>query len=103
VRAPEKPAAPAKPKPAAPPAKPAAKRKLSFKEKHALETLPGEIEALAAEIDRLHAALADPGLYRQSPDDFAKKSKALAAAESKRTAAEERWLELEILKEELEG
>jgi ATP-binding cassette subfamily F protein uup len=103
VRAPEKPTAPAKPKPAAPPAKPTAKRKLSFKEKHALETLPGEIEALGAEIDRLRAALADPGLYRQSPDDFAKKSKALAAAESKRTAAEERWLELEILKEELEG
>src|SRR5690606_8200746 len=45
-------------KPAAPP--PQARRKLSFKEKHALETLPGEIDRLDAEIAALGKALSDP-------------------------------------------
>jgi ATP-binding cassette subfamily F protein uup len=85
------------------PAAPAPKRKLSFKEKHALETLPGEIERLEAEIAKLQQALADPNLYRKSPDDFAKKSQALEAAEAKRAEAEDRWLQLEILREEIEG
>ena len=105
VRAPQKPVAAPKAKPAATdekPTAPAAKRKLSFKEKHALTTLPGEIAKLEAEIAGLQSALADPALYRKSPDDFAAKGKALEAAETKRAAAEERWLELEILREELE-
>ena len=106
VRAPQKPVAAPKLKPvetAEKPATPAPKRKLSFKEKHALETLPGEIERLEAEIAKLQQALADPDLYRKSPDDFAKKSQALEAAEAKRAEAEERWLQLEILREELES
>jgi len=105
VRKPEAKAAPARPKaeaaPAAPPQQ--GKRKLSFKEKHALETLPAEIKKLENEIARLNEALADPGLYAKSPDEFEKKSQALGAAEAKRAAAEEQWLELEILREELEG
>ena len=84
-------------------AAPAAKRKLSFKEKHALETLPGTIEKLEAEIKALNAALHDPGFYARDPNGFAAKSKALAEAEAKRSAAEEQWLELELLREELEG
>jgi ABC transport system ATP-binding/permease protein len=79
------------------------KRKLSFKEKHALETLPKEIKKLEAEIKALNAALADPNLYTKDPAAFAAKSKALAEAEAKRSAAEEQWLELELLREELEG
>ncbi|NMA96649.1 MAG: ABC-F family ATP-binding cassette domain-containing protein [Phyllobacteriaceae bacterium] len=82
---------------------PAAKRKLSFKEKHALETLPKEIEKLEAEIKTLGAALADPAFYTKDPNGFAAKSKALEAAEAKKAAAEEQWLELEMLREELEG
>ncbi|MDA0653252.1 MAG: ATP-binding cassette domain-containing protein, partial [Proteobacteria bacterium] len=39
------------------------KRKLSFKDKHALEKLPGRVEALQAEIGALQKALADPALY----------------------------------------
>jgi len=105
VRKPEAKAAPAKPKPAqqVPPAAPAAKRKLSFKEKHALETLPAQIKKLENEIARLQEALADPGLYAKSPEEFEKKSAALGKADAERAAAEEQWLELEILREELEG
>ncbi len=80
-----------------------AKRKLSFKEKHALETLPKDIEKLDAEIKALGAALADPAFYTKDPNGFAAKSKALEAAEAKKAAAEEQWLELEMLREELEG
>lgn len=81
----------------------AAKRKLSFKEKHALESLPKEIDRLEGEIKALNAALTDPNLYSRDPNSFATKSKALAEAEAKRSAAEEQWLELEMLREELEG
>ncbi|MNL31946.1 ABC transporter ATP-binding protein uup [compost metagenome] len=82
---------------------PAAKRKLSFKEKHALETLPKEIDTLDAEIATLNAALAAPDLYGRDPNGFAAKSKALEAALARKAAAEEQWLELEMLREELEG
>ncbi|GLQ53377.1 ABC-F family ATP-binding cassette domain-containing protein [Devosia nitrariae] len=89
--------------PAATPAPQQARRKLSFKDKHALETLPGEIERLAAQIAALNAALADPSLYARDPDAFARKSTALAEAEAQRQQAEDRWLELELLREEVEG
>ncbi len=81
----------------------AAKRKLSFKEKHALETLPKDIDKLDAEIAALNAAMAAPDFYTRDPNGFAAKSKALEAAAAKKAAAEEQWLELEMLREELEG
>jgi len=79
------------------------KRKLSFKEKHALETLPGEIEKLEARMRQLNEKLAQGNYYTSDPAGFAKDSKALAEAEAKRSAAEEQWLELELLREEIEG
>jgi len=80
-----------------------AKRKMSFKEKHALETLPKDIARLDTEIARINAVLADANFYARDPEGFAAQSKALQAAEAKKTAAEEQWLELEMLREELEG
>src|SRR5436190_14887744 len=44
------------------PALPAPKVRLSFKDKHALQTLPGRIAALEAEIAKLSKAIADPSL-----------------------------------------
>ncbi|UYN99075.1 MAG: ATP-binding cassette domain-containing protein [Devosia sp.] len=88
----------------APPPPPSpARRKLSFKEKHALETLPREIETLDALIDTLTTELADAGLYARDPGAFASKSKALTDAQARKGAAEDQWLELEMLREELEG
>ena len=81
----------------------AAKRKLSFKDKHALETLPAAIAALDQKIVALEVRLADPALYAADPKAFAAASEALAATHLERTAAEERWLELEILREEISG
>ncbi|MCF4165102.1 ATP-binding cassette domain-containing protein [Zavarzinia compransoris] len=81
----------------------AQKRKLSFKEKHALETLPARIEALEAEIADLQARLADADLFARDPGAFQKTADRLAAAEAERARAEEDWLNLELLREELEG
>ena len=82
---------------------PAPKRKMSFKEKHALETLPKTVEKLDNEIRAINAALADPKFYSKDPAGFALKSKSLMEAEAKKAKAEEDWLELELLREELEG
>ncbi len=86
------------------PAEPAKqKRKLSFKEKHALETLPGEMDKLAAGIAKLQQDMADPGFYARDPAGFDKAAAQLQAMQDKLAAAEEQWLELEMLREELEG
>jgi ATP-binding cassette subfamily F protein uup len=77
--------------------------RLSFKQKHALETLPAVMEALQVKRAELQAQLADPALYKKDPARFAQVSKALAEAERKLAAAEEQWLELEMLRETLEG
>jgi ABC transport system ATP-binding/permease protein len=76
-------------------------QKLSFKDQHALQTLPGEIAALEARIGKLRTELADPDLYAGNPKRFAAASAALTEAETALAAAEERWLTLELLREEL--
>jgi ATP-binding cassette subfamily F protein uup len=102
------PSAPAEPKsrPAAAVAQsapPAPARKLSYKDKHALETLPAEIDRLHAEIARQHATLSDPELYRRDAGAFRQAGAALEAAERDLALAEERWLELEMRREQIEG
>ncbi len=87
----------------APAAIASAKRKLSFKEKHALETLPATMEKLAAEIARMDTALADPQLYVKDPARFSALTAAAAKAQTDLAHAEEEWLRLEMLREELEG
>ena len=76
-------------------AKPTGNRtaKLSFKDQHALDTLPGEIEALEAEIATLEARLADPALFAQDPQAFNAAADRLAAARSDKDDRELRWLE----------
>jgi ATP-binding cassette subfamily F protein uup len=81
----------------------AAKRKLSFSEKRALESLPGEIEALRGEIAALEGALGDVDLHARDPAAFDRATKAYGAKRAELEAAEERWLALEILREEVEG
>jgi ATP-binding cassette subfamily F protein uup len=80
-----------------------AKRKLSFAEKHALETLPKRMTALAARIADLKSQLADSTLYARDQKRFLALTSELQEAERELAAAEERWLELEILREEIEG
>ncbi len=79
------------------------KRKMTFKEKHALETLPKEIEALGCELATLEKIIADPALYTRDRALFDTTGTKIATARAKQAAAEDRWLELEVLKGELEG
>ena len=102
------PAKPGKPQTGSPDSAPAgkpqtAKRKLSFKEKHALETLPGRMETLQADIATRRAKIADPAFYSRDPDGFSQVTAELERLEGELAAAEEQWLELEMLREELEG
>ncbi|QCI63748.1 ABC-F family ATP-binding cassette domain-containing protein [Phreatobacter stygius] len=81
----------------------AARRKLSFREKHDLESLPGRMEAIGRDIAKLQAILADHGLFSRDRSAFDKASAALAKAQGELHRAEERWLELELLKESLDA
>jgi len=87
------------------PAQPHRKAKaggLSFTEAHELKTLPGRMEKLQAERARQNAILADPGLFARDPERFAAAAAALERAEAALADAEERWLALELRREEME-
>jgi ATP-binding cassette subfamily F protein uup len=90
-------------KAAPPPAQPGApaKRlaKLSYKDQRRLEELDRLINALPAEIARMEAQLADPGLYGRDPAAFDRLMKASAQARTDLGAAEEAWLALEAQRE----
>ena len=76
-------------------------RKMSFKDKHALETIPAQMVALSARIAAAQARLAEPNLFRRDPAAFAKATADLADAQAALAATEERWLELELIRESL--
>ena len=98
-------AAPLKPtKPTEPAAKPQpSKRRLMFKDKHALETLPKTIASLQTQMKELQTKLDDPGFYARDREGFEKVTVQLGELQQKIAAAEEQWLELEILREEIAG
>lgn len=95
--------APAKAAPTAPPPPAAPKRKLSFKDQHDLDRLPGEIARIEAEIGAIETKLADPGLYGRNPAEFSRLTAEADALRGKLAAAEERWLEVAELAEALAG
>ena len=97
-------------KPASPVAKgtsdaggePRTKKRLSFKDKHALETLPAKMASLEKEITSLQAKLSDSALYAKDRQAFEQASAALVKAQDELAEAEHRWLELDILRDEIE-
>ncbi len=82
---------------------PASKRRLNFNEKHALETLPKTMAKLQADISKFQKQLDDPSLFTRDRKAFDQTSSALVDAQTKLQHAEEKWLELEILREEIES
>ncbi len=78
------------------------KRRMANKDKYALKLLPGEIEVLSGRIAELETEMADPGIYEDTAR-FNRVSTELAAALEERSSKEDRWLELEALREEIEG
>ncbi|WP_411037447.1 ABC-F family ATP-binding cassette domain-containing protein [Shinella sp. BYT-45] len=94
AKAPEAPAAPAEGK---------GKAKLSYKQKFALENLPKEMEKIGKEIAAREAKMADPALFSKDPAAFNTLAAEMEKLRDRLTNMEEEWLELEMLREELEG
>lgn len=91
-------------KPAASPTeKPSQPRaKLSYKDQRALDMLPDTIDKLGTEIEALGNELANPDLFTRDPKRFKAASARLEAAQAELDDAENRWLELEELRETVE-
>jgi ABC transport system ATP-binding/permease protein len=84
---------------------PSSKRpgKLSYKDKHALETLPARMVDLETEIATLQDTLTNPDLFTRDPAAFERTTLRLQVASVELDAAEEKWLQLELLREELQS
>jgi ATP-binding cassette subfamily F protein uup len=82
-------------------ATPTSRKKMNFKQKYALETLPKRMDELRAISAKLQNELGTRDLYTRDPARFAKLTDALGKAQAELVASEEEWLELEMLREEL--
>jgi ATP-binding cassette subfamily F protein uup len=82
--------------------RPPPRRKLSFNEKRALETLPERIDELRRDLEALERKLADADFAARKPTAFLNATKAYAELRDALAGAEDDWLGLEILREELE-
>jgi len=87
----------------APAETPPPKRRMTFKDQHALQTLPKAIAALQREAEALQAKLADPDFYARDRAAFEQVTTSLGELQRRIAAAEEQWLALEILREEFAG
>jgi ATP-binding cassette subfamily F protein uup len=78
-------------------------RKLSYKDQRDLDRLPNEIEGLEAELAAVEDVLADPNLYTRDPKRFSELTDMAAKLRHQKHSAEERWLEVAELAEQLTG
>ncbi len=81
----------------------ASARKLSYKQKFALENLPRQIAETEGKIAALEQKMSDPAFYTKDPDGFSKVAGQLEGLRASLAGMEEEWLELEMLREEIEG
>jgi ATP-binding cassette subfamily F protein uup len=89
--------------PAGPVTGPERAAKLSFKDRHRLDQLPALMDAMRSDIGKLETVLADPDLYATNRARHDKAAATLAALQAKLSEAEDEWLRLEMLREELQG
>lgn len=78
------------------------KKKLSYKHQYALESLPKEMEQINAQIKMLEQKLAEPGLYSKNAEAFHQATADLEKQTIDLAEKENQWLELEMLREEIE-
>ncbi|WP_074381524.1 ABC-F family ATP-binding cassette domain-containing protein [Bartonella doshiae] len=76
--------------------------KLSYKQVYALEKLPEQIAALQDEIKKIEQELSDPALYSCDKARFERLSTMLQEKQTVCMQKEEEWLELELLREDVE-
>lgn len=77
--------------------------KLSYKQQRALDVLPQEIEALEQQISAIEKELSDSSLYGKNPERFDELTQMLAQSQNLKANKENEWLEVELLKDELEN
>jgi ABC transport system ATP-binding/permease protein len=77
--------------------------KLTYKDQRDYDLLPNQINEIETGIAKHEAELADASLYASNPKRFAELTGLVDAARTEKHAAEERWLELALMVEELEG
>ena len=82
--------------------RPAPRRKLSFNEKRALETLPERIGQLRRDLEALERKLADADFAAREPAEFLNATRNYPELREALASAEDDWLGLEILREEVE-
>jgi ABC transport system ATP-binding/permease protein len=75
--------------------------KLTYKDQRDYDILPARIAALEAQITEAEAALSDASLYAKNPDRFATLTAEIDKARAAKDAAEERWLDLAMMVEEM--
>jgi ATP-binding cassette subfamily F protein uup len=83
------------PKSAVPASRAGAARKLSFKEVRELQSLPGQIQELEAQVAALQARISDTAFYRQPPADVARELQRLESLNAQVESAYTRWQSLE--------
>jgi ATP-binding cassette subfamily F protein uup len=84
-------------------AKPKKTAKLSYKHQRALEELPKTMAGLEKDMAQLEVKMADATLFTRDPGQFQKLADQLDAKRQELAQAEEQWLEIEMLREELES
>ncbi len=80
-----------------------ASRKLSYHQQRLLEVLPQEVETLEQEIAAIEEELGNPSLYTENPQRFDKLTTDLSLKKQQKEDKENQWLEIQMLKEELEA
>ena len=78
-------------------------KKLSYKDQRDLDRLPDEVARIDGELMAVEDLLHDPDLYTRDPARFASLSDRATALRAEKDAAEERWLEVAAMAEELNG
>ena len=77
--------------------------KLSYNQQRLLEVLPQKVEDLEQKIALTEQQLGNPDLYNSNRAEFEKLSADLLALKAEAEKAENEWLEIQALKEELEA
>ena len=77
-----------------------ARKKLTLQQMNQLQSLPGAMDKLRVVIGKLQGKLDDPDFYTRDRKAFDETMALLEKANAELAKMEERWLELEILREE---
>ncbi len=77
--------------------------KLTYKDQRDYDLLPARIAEIEKAIAKAEAALSDATLYTRDPARFAALTAEIDEARAEKDAAEERWLDLAMLVEEMAG